>query len=120
MNARAWLVRSFRLILSFLLVTLPANAGESAHSFSFRNSSTFKIDGESFDLATSKGLSRFQIYASKLLEQGSSSDGSAELEKKDLRGIREMLRLAEALNGESDDLQKSGIKRDIAEIAAAI
>jgi hypothetical protein len=102
------------------LVILPVDAREVAHSFSFRNPSTLKIDGKSFDLATSKGFSEFQVCASKLLQEGSPGAGAASLAKKDLRGIREMLRLADVLNGESDASERRRLERQIAEIAAAI
>src|SRR5688572_17038581 len=113
------LVRTLQIVHSFALLSFPAVA-EVAHRFSFKEPATFRVDRHSFDLGSAQGCSEFQSYAAKLLEHAGLASGPAGFAKKDLRGIREMLRLAEVLADQTRGSEHSTFQSQIVEIAAAV
>ena len=112
------LVRSFQIILSLVLVSLSVVAA-GTRSIAFKEPATFRVDRHSFDLGSAEGRSQFQTYIAKLLEHA-GSDETPGFAKKDLRGIKEMLRLAEALADQSRGSEHSAFQSQIVEIAAAV
>ena len=103
-------------ILRAITVLLSLSASAAEISFSFHEPATFKIGKARFNLAVTEDLSRFTTYAAQIVEQNSSA---RVISKKDLQGLREMLRLS-AENSRAHPSAQSFIQQQLLEVAAAI
>jgi hypothetical protein len=98
----------------FLFFALSVSAAQI--SFFFHEPATFQIGKESFKLGTPAGLARFTQSAAHVIEHNTSTSS---LSKKDLRGLREMLRVTEELSNAGPNSQLA-LYGELFEIAAAI